>query len=326
MTTVKTIGVLLLASTLFGCVATTGGAKKPADPFEVNNAKAFKGKQEVVIGSFKVSFITFDKSSSKATSSMASSDPSYAKMTLRAKLDGVTDATFQQITNDAYADFLTQLQASGYTLGERSRIESTPSYSKLPATTNPHKVTSSFKSVTGGSRESATFAPTGLPLYHKGNDYEPAAPFEMASVAGESGIPTLNVHYIVHFALFQGKTSRSSSSKSASMTMGQMVRMEHGSQLGFVAGGGSTFSNPNGNVKLTWGETSEMTFGETSDATSGAQEAANTFSSVVGLFSGSSASAREYLMMADPVKYSAAAKDVIHRTSGQFVQKLASLR
>lgn len=318
--------VLLLTVSLFGCLATTGGAKKPSDPFEVKNAKAFNGKRTLAIGSFKVSFVTFDKSSAKAQSSMASSDSGFAKLTMRAKLDGVSDDTFQQLTDYAYQDFVRQLQAGGYEVVDRAVIESAASYGKLPAATSPHKVTSSFKAVTGGSRESATFSPSGLPLYHKGNDYEPAAPFEMYAVADESGVPTINVHYIVHFAYFQGSTDNSGSTKIAQMSMGQMVRMEHGSKMSLAVGHRSTFSKPNGDLTLTWGEVSDITYGETSDSTSGAQKAANVFSNVVGMFSGGSMSAREYLIKAEPEKYSAAVKDVVGRTTGQFVQKMASLR
>ena len=326
MTLLRNTLLLLFTASLFGCMVTGGGNKKPNDPFEVTRPGSFKNQKQVAIGSFKVSFITFDKSSSKAQSSMASSDSGFAKLTLRAKLEGIDDNTFQQLTDFAYQDFIMQLKANGYEVVDREKIESAPSYAKLPTTASPFKVTSSFKSVTGGSRESATFSPTGLPLYHKGSDYEPAAPFEIYSVADESNVPILNVHYIVHFAYFQGKTDNSGNTKIAQMSMGQMVRMEYGSKLTLAVGPWSTFSNPNGDLNLTWGEVSDITYGETSDSTSGAQKAANAFSSVVGLFSGGSMSAREYLIQAKPGKYSAAVKDVVERTTSQFVKKMASLR
>jgi len=311
---------------LSGCLATTGGVKKPSDPFNIDNASAFKDKKSVAIGSFRVSFITFDKSSSKAQSSMTSSDPSFAKVTLRARLDGISDETFQQLTDFAYQDFTRQLTANGYQVVDRNKIRSAPSYSRMESISNPHKVTSSFTSITGGSRESATFAPTGLLLHYSGNDYEPAAPFEMTAVAEEAGVPTVNVHYFIHFATFKGNTSSSGDTKTAQINLGQGVRAEYGSKLSLMVGSGSTFSNPNGKLDLTWGESSDAAYGETSDSTSGAQEAANTFSTVMGLFSGSSMSAREYLIKAEPEKYSAAVKDVVGRTTGQFVHKMASLR
>ncbi|HQU90117.1 MAG TPA: hypothetical protein PK620_15440 [Denitromonas sp.] len=324
----RSVLVLCLAATMVGCVATTGGARKPADPLNVENGSAFKGKQALAIGSFKVTYVTFDKSSAKATSSMFSSDSGFAKMTLRAKLEGIDDATFQGLTDYAYQDFTKRLQDNGYEIINRARIESAKGYAALPSTANPHKDTSSFTAITGGSRETATFAPTGLPLYHKG-EYGGAplpAPFGMYAVAQAAGVPTINVHYIVHFAYFEGATSNSLNVKTASVNMGQTVRVEHGSQAILAVGDGSTFNNPNAKINLTWGEASTQEYGTTSDATSGAQEAANAFSSVVGLLSGSSMAAREYLIQADPEKYTMAAKDVIGRTNAQFTTKMLSLR
>lgn len=326
MTALKNTLLMSLAVLLIGCSAIGGGVKKPSDPFQVNNASAFKDKKQLAIGSFKVTFVTFDKSSSKAESSMASSDSKFAKVTLRAKLEGVDDQTFQQLTDFAYRDFADKLKENGYQLVDRSRIESSPAYSELPASTSPHRETSSFKSITGGSRESVTFSPSGIPLYHSGKSYQPAAPFEMYNVAEESGVPIVNVHYIVHFAYFRGDSNSSDKSKVARVQLGQVVRVEHGSQLALVVGHGGTFNNPNGNLDLTWGEASDMAYGETSDATSGGQKAANVFSNVVGMFSGSSMSAQEFLITAEPEKYQAAARDVIGRTSSQFVNKMVSLR
>ncbi len=311
---------------LSGCVSS--GPTKPDDPYKVDNANAFEGKQKVAIGSFKISFVTFDKSSSKATGGMMSSGSEYAKVTLRAKLEGVDDKTFQKITDQAYKDFTNKLEKSGYTVIDRSAITNAKSYSEMETVPNPHKQqASSLKSVTGGSRREATFSPTGLPLYHASfmGSAPKSVPHLIYSVANESGVPILNVHMFVHFAYFQGQT-QNGDDKKATVNLGQVVRTEDGSLVALAVGHSGTFSNPNGTIQLTWGESTTMPYGTTKDATSGAQKAANTFSSVVGMFSGGSSSAKELIITADPEKYSTAALDVIERTNGGFINKMAKLR
>ena len=305
-----------------------GGPKKPADPLTVDNEAPLKGLSEVAIGSFKVSYVVFDKSSSTSTAPMFSSDSGFAKMTLRARLAGVDDATFQALTDFAYRDTVEKLAAAGIKVVPRARIENTAAYAKLPTTPNPHKETSSFTAVTGGSREAATFAPTGLPLYHESEfgAGPRAVPSGIYAVADEAGVPTLNVHYLVHFAFFTGEASTLGDTKTARVTMGQTVRTEHGSQWILSKGYGGTFNNPNTNIMLTWGEASDRPYGDTSEATSDAQTAANAFSSVVGLFSGGSMSAKEYLITADPGEYSLAAREVLQKTTAKFADKVASLR
>jgi len=305
-----------------------GAPSKPADTLQVSNPSAFIGKSELALGSFKVTFVTFDKSSSTATASMASPDSGFAKMTLRARLAGVDDAVFQRLTDFAYQDFIEQLETNGFKVVDRSRLESAPSYEKLGVVSSPVKVVSTMTAITGGSRESATFSPSGLPLYHKREfgAAPRAVPFGIHAVADEAGVPVINAHYIVHFAYFQGSATSTSDLKIAKVTLGQTVRIEHGSQAELAVGHGGTFSNPNSNIIMTWGEASDMPYGTTSDATSDAQVAANTFSSVVGVFSGGSMSAREYLIQADPAKYSEAAKDVIGRANKLFVGRMGSLR
>lgn len=321
---VPLLGVLLAgnAQALFG-INLGGEPTKPADPLEVQDPNAMKGKSALAVGSFKVSFVTFDKSSATATSSMFSSDSGFAKMTLRSRLVGVDDQTFQAITDTAYQDFLQTLRANGYQVIDRARIESAPSYAKLGVTPNPHKETSSFTAVTGGSREEATFSPTGLPLYHEG-EFGAAprpVPFQVHEIAQESGVSIINVHYLVHFAYFSGDTSNFGGTKTASMNMAQTVRVEHGSQMVLTSGWGDAST-----VALTWGNYSDKVYGTASEATSDAQTAANAFSSVMGVFSGGSMSAKEYNIDADPAKYAESANDVISQTNEQFVKKLASLR
>ena len=326
MKRMMSVVTMMVSLALSGCL-TTSVPQAPKDPYSVDNPKAFQGKNKVAIGSFKISFVTFDKSSAKAGGSMASADSGYAKLTLRAKLDGVDNATFQSITDRAYRDLIQQLQANGYTVVDRKSIESVKSYRSLKTVPNPDVEEVRFKSITGGKRTESTFSPAGLPLYHKGEfgGAPLSIPFQIYSVASESGVPIINVHYLVHFAYFRGSV-KNGDDKEARMSMGQAVQVQHGSVMGLAVGGRSTFSNPNGVVKLTWGEVNEVPYGTTAAATSGAQKAANAFSSAVGLLSGGSMVAKEFTITADPQKYSQAATDVIARVNKGFVGKMSRLK
>jgi len=147
----------------------------------------------------------------------------------------------------------------------------------------------------------------------------------MYTVAEESGIPVLNVHYLVHFAYFTGETE-DGDDKQARISMGQHIRVEDGSLVGLAVGSSGTFNNPNGMIRLTWGELSEMPYGTTKEATSGSQKAANAFSGAIGMLSGGSMSAKEFTITADPAKYRAAAEEVLDRVNAGFVDKMANLK
>lgn len=333
MRKLQTLVTLAVLAGLTACASMGGGSAAKAKAVDVTNGKAFGGKQDVAIGSFAVTFVTFDKSSAKAQSPMTSSDSGFAKATLRAKLDGIDDATFQALTDQAYADFTTKLRAAGYNVVDRGRLASAKAYGKLSPESSPRKTTSSFKMVTGGSREDATFAPSGMPLYGFINDYV-ASPMAMYGIAEEAGVPALDVRYTVHFVYFGGSTSSHANANTggrdynAQVTLGQGVQVVGWglSSVDLAAGQSGTFNNPNGTIKLHDSIVSPEAFGETSDATSGAQKAANAFSAVVGVFSGGSMSAKELLITADPAKYSAAAHDVLGQANDRLVAAMSGLR
>lgn len=87
--------------TLISACAGIGGATKQVDPIAIENADTFTGQNKVLLGDFRVTFITFDKTSATAKSSMFSSDTGYATSGMRATLKGVPVSAQQEDKSDA---------------------------------------------------------------------------------------------------------------------------------------------------------------------------------------------------------------------------------
>lgn len=308
-------------------------AMNDAEPVKVDNNKALAGTQEAAIGSFKVTFITFDKNTAKSQSSMVSSDTGYAKTTLRAKLKGIPDSVMQSITDAAYQDFLETLNAQGITLVDRQQITSHEVWSGMDFVENPQKETfnKALKSFTGGSREDATFAAADLPLLDiTAQDVKSfMTPYEFSQIADETGIPIIDIHYTLHFTRFSSETEYDPNNwnqlkgaeYSAEVLAGQGVHVVPGkdSRIAIVKGMGSTFNNPNANIIGAKAFLEPGPFGTNEDTTSGAQKAANAFSSLVGALSGGSQSAREFAVDADADLYKQRALGALSQANKAFI-------
>ena len=326
----KILSLVILSMFLFGCAA--AGSKKQVDPVLLTNANVIAGKQQVLLGDFRVSFITFDKSSAKSTSPMFSSDSGYAQSTLRAKLMGVSDDVMQALTDAAYQDFVTKLKASGYTLADGSALAANAEWQKLDTEASPKKITSSFKSLTGGNQESSTFAPSGKSLIKL--NIAKVMPYQVYSAANELGTPILNVNYTVHFVYFGSETDYKANAYndskgaeySAEVAAGQGIQVVPGSGVDLIMGVTSTFNDPNAKLSIGAPVVVPGAFGSNEDATSGFQKAANTFSMVMGMVSGGSSSAKDINITADPAIYAANAKKALLEANQRLTSALAAAK
>ncbi|MBQ0796583.1 hypothetical protein [Zhongshania sp.] len=242
--------------TLISACAGVGGSAKQVDPIAVTNTANFAGQNTVLIGEFSVTFVTFDKTSATAKSSMFSSDTGYASSAIRAKLEGVPDDVMQSITDAAYQDFTAQLRANGYTIGDESALKGNATWQKMKYDDSPRKTTSSFKIVTGGSREDATFAPTGKKLLSK--NIGGVIPYQAYDAANQLQLPVINANYVVHFVYFGSETEYRSNAYSdikgaeysAEVSVGQGIQVVPGSGINWMRGVTSTFSDPNGQILI----------------------------------------------------------------------------
>jgi len=318
--------------TLISACAGVGGSAKQVDPIAVTNTANFAGQSTVLIGEFSVTFVTFDKTSATAKSSMFSSDTGYASSAIRAKLEGVPDDVMQSITDAAYQDFTAQLRANGYTIGDESALKGNATWQKMKYDDSPRKTTSSFKIVTGGSREDATFAPTGKKLLSK--NIGGVIPYQAYDAANQLQLPVINANYVVHFVYFGSETEYRSNAYSdikgaeysAEVSVGQGIQVVPGSGINWMRGVTSTFSDPNGQILIQAPVVIPGAYGNSEDSTSGMQKAANVFSSVLGAVSGGSSSSKDINITANPNEYKAKANAALTEANKRVLGALAAAR
>jgi hypothetical protein len=139
-----------------------GAALTPevSEAVDVKRASDFKGVKKVAVNSFNLVFVI---------GSYGSASAGKASVAARYTLQGVGAKEFQEITDKAYADFLSDLGKAGFELVTLDVLRGNPSFVKLQAAGQP----------TGTKREEAiAFAPNGLTV----------APLAMAALARDSGL------------------------------------------------------------------------------------------------------------------------------------------
>ena len=325
----KNLVFALLALALAGCVTSSGNSMAPqastgflgmkSDDIKVDTPKAFAGKKDVVIGSFKVGFVTYNKASQKAGGGLMGGMAGRA--TARTTLNGVNDAQMQKITDAAYADFTSMLKANGYNVVDRSTITNTSEYKKASVEKSPQR---DAESVLVMGSDVTYFAPSGLPLHGKGFAFSnPMMAF--GTIGGKTGVPVLDVEYIVNFANADGYGG--SFRNSAAVNVGQGISVVSGSRVTALGGQGGTFSTDIGTVSLGQPVYSTEEFATVAEMTTGGEKAlgyaANAFSAVLG---GGTSISREYTVNADPGKYEAVSKSVLSQANKKLVGTMAANR
>ena len=222
------------------------------DTVEVTTPAAFAEKQQVVIGGFKVGFNDSKRLQNKAKGTFLSS-ASGGKSTGLVKLEGVSTEAMQAITDKAYSDFVNQLKLQGYTVVDRGNFTGHTSYQKTKEYDFPYK-----------DDNSGLLSSYGTMVYYSPREIGPKQPIFLGEIEGvtggfgfanpmnavaaygeETGIPVLNVTYLVDFAGAGGHESVWSSS----LAVGQLLSVDRG-VVGIGSGQGGTFSKKIGNMRL----------------------------------------------------------------------------
>ena len=119
----------------------TGAEASKRGRVDSKNTQNIADKKQVYIGDFRVSFILRDKDGTTAKNSMfdrRADKGDYAKSFMSARLTGVSEDVFQQITDQAYEDFRQRLAASGYTVLNRSGLEASKAWNKVSKEESPN--------------------------------------------------------------------------------------------------------------------------------------------------------------------------------------------
>ena len=325
---------------LSACVASNNGPITPEtrkgflgkekDAVSVETAQAFAEKKDVVIGSFKIGFVNYNKSSAKAGGGLLAVASATARTTMRSELEGVPPSTMQAITDAAYKDFIAKLKAQGYNVLDRSVLTSLPAYQKASSEENPVEIDSVAMAMDG---DVLYFAPTGQKLHLLIGDSagigggfgygNPSMAFSKA--ADENGLAFVSANYIVDF--INSDISGGNYARTASVKIQPGLSVSPGSYVNMITGYDGTFSRNNGKVLLGQAIYSTDQYATLGETTSTGMKAANALSAGLGALAGVGTSDNNnYVVNANPVKYQSITAQLIKSTNDQLVSTMAAQR
>jgi hypothetical protein len=308
---------------LAGCgVSASGGAKAPAkntgffgsekEALVVDGPKAFSGKKDVIIGAFRVGFITYNKVGQKTGGGMFGGARGSASA--KSTLHGVSEETMQKITDAAYANFTSTLKANGYNVVDRGQLTNTAEYKKMATEQSPYKTDI-------GPADVTYLAPAGMPV--KGTGFAFSTPgLVFGTVGGKTGVPVLDVDYMVNFVQGEG-----AGFSVATVEVGQGVSVTTGSGLSIYGDQGGTFSTGIGSIKLGQDVYSTEEFATVADTSTAAGQALGYAANVVTLALGAGSSvSKSYDFTADPAKYKTVAEKVLADANARIIGGMVANR
>jgi hypothetical protein len=315
--------VAALSSFVLVATPIIAGAKDK-DPVKVMSAKTFAGVRQVVIGNFHVAFVheKTDKAFAGRVASFGGS--SIAK----SKLAGLTTAEFQAVTDAAYADFTTKLQAAGYSVTDRA------TYAAFPDVASQRYVPSGAEgTVQADKNEKAKalfFAPTAFGATGiaagsiTGGTFGGFGQMGPAMARGKftyaTKIPVIDVRYVIDYAEAKFRGGAFSFGTSVKLTA-QLAVVETLSNVTVTAERGL------GTMTLQQAVAVDGNFGELRDTTTGGQKAEQALGNVIGMLGGIGTQSRKYFTFtAIPDAYRGGAIDAAARTNETMVTRMASMR
>jgi hypothetical protein len=301
---------------------------KSAD-YAVETEKAFKGVNRVVIGSFKVGFLEEKRESRKAGGGLFGGGFG-GKSSAHVTLSGLTPELMQAITDAAYADFLKQLQAQGYTVEDRAQLLASADFAKANKQPSPLRQESSFF----GSDNTLTYvAPKEIEnLYFFMAETPETGGFGFSNpsvaamgFADKNKLPVLSVTYLLDFV---GSTGHGGAfTSTSSLEIGQSMHVPSGYGITLIGGQAGSFSTNNGSVKLGQPVHTTATFGEIEQETGEGMVAAETALNVVSALAGAGTNQhRQFAIKANPDQYQNAATGVLKDANKRLIDKMKSLQ
>ncbi len=329
--------ILALALMVGACVSSSNDVAKPQtqkgflglvekDAADVTTAKAFAGKTDIVIGNFKVAFVTESEGRNKTSGGILGggmAGHAQADVTLA----GVSDAAMQAITDKAYQHFTDSLKANGYNIVPVSSISGMDEYKKISTEKSPYAASGL---IPGVEAEGKIFAPAGQVLHlMQGQGVaiggwgfaNPATGY--AAVSEKTKTPILDVYYVLDFTGYGGHAGMSS----ASLEVGHAMSVKPGSKITLIGGHAGTFSTAQGSIGIGQPIASDKAFGTVVEETSGAEKTAGYAANVVtGMLGGSTSIFRDYTVQSSDPAYTDAAMDALTRANTFVAKQMASLR
>ena len=288
-------------------------APTPEKSVNVDSFKQLKNCKKVVITAFNVQFITKKDAGANA----GSGGDGAAHVNSHIKLLGLTNATFQAITDQVYTNFTKGLQSLGLEVMPYSEYAALPEYADMKS----HFKTSPME-VSGGmfsGEPSQLFTPEGMPVVlfgdelalSKGNSMTAyigmSAPFtKEAVIAKATGVAAVHVYLVVDFC--QMEANGGTFSYSAKVTTKPQISISKVSRCSFffddsMYNGGREYVKMKNNA---FGKDEYVT--EFADVTTGGQKAGDVAANVIGILGGTGDTYKNtyYQAVADPALYQAA--------------------
>jgi hypothetical protein len=289
-----------------------GSAKADLDVME---EEVFAGKKDVIIGAFRVGFITYNKVGHKTGGGMFGGSRGSAKA--KSTLIGVDESTMQAITDAAYADFVSTLKANGYNVLDRDRLISTAEYKKMSTAPSPYKTDI-------GSADVTYLAPKGMPIKSNGMSFGAfSAPnTSMPYAAQKAGAAVIDVDYVVNFVQGEG-----AGYSVATVEVGQGISVDAGNGLTFYGGNPGMTSMDVGSIKLGQPVYSTEEFATVTDTSSATGQALGYAANVVSYALGGGGSVvKSYEFKASPAKYKAISTKVLADANKRLIGGMAANR
>lgn len=157
--TIRTTGRTAALALALCLIAATASYAGDAEPLKVQGQEALRGSSQVAIGVFNVGFIFESTDQTKATGGLMGAFGGATKA--KSVLVGVTPEMMQQVTNAAYADFVTQLTAAGFTVQAPELAFASDQLAKIEGQSAPLDINIALEK---GSKGKATYyKPAALP-------------------------------------------------------------------------------------------------------------------------------------------------------------------
>lgn len=338
----RMLGALLLLVTLTACTPglTVKEESAPAtergplfitkDDIEVDGESAIKGEQKVAIPVFRVGFTTSKDRGAHATG-ILSSGTGTATVTSHTNLLGIDQPIFQEITDQVYRHFVTELKAAGFDVLEHTQLEKQASYADMSAVDNPLKIESNMYG------NLVYVAPTGMKLALMPGEEGGLSAFKALSsnnparmipkLINELGMSVITATYYVDFVNTEADGGLIATKAEVSIGPGLSIRPGSGVDFyGYEASKCKGFCpDMAARVKLGQAVYSQEKFGELVNVTddTGTQVALN---AVTGLLTGSVKRWYDLEMRADPNRYRDITVKLLENTNDQLIQTLKTHR
>jgi hypothetical protein len=310
-------------------------AAKEVEPVKISGPANAKGVTNVTIGAFNVGFIFESIDATAASGGLMGAFGGTTKA--KSALVGVTPEMMQAITDAAYADFVTQLTAGGYTVQPAADLFGHAALAKTKSQDMPLDINIALEK---GSKGKATyFKPTALPsLLMIPGDFVGSGMSSMgmnmaagqaigalSSYARQAGVGVIDVVYLVDFS--QQKRPGAFSFGGLQVNSALSVSADY-SRMTLIAPSGKQSV-----ITIKAPVAVEGEFVEKNDATSGGDKAMQSAGNVVGGLAAVAGfgglrfgKTRKFEFTAKPGNYEEGAAKAANLASAMLLARLGALR